>query len=69
MKTIRLILIAAALLMIYACIMVVTIQPWFIVLFAILAIRSAGKRASRLWACGTAKWATAEDLKGMIDEN
>ena len=69
MKITRFVLIAAVLLVVYACVMLATIQPWFIVLFAILAIRSAGKRASRLWACGTAKWATAEDLKGMIDEN
>ena len=63
MKFTRLILIAAVLLAVYASIRLVLIQPWFLVLFGIAAIAVAGKRGyAQLTACGTARWADADDL-------
>jgi type IV secretion system protein VirD4 len=69
MKLTRLVLIASVLLVIYACVMLCMIQPWFIALFAVAAVAVAGKRGyTRLSAFGTARWADADELNraGML---
>ncbi len=72
MKLTRLILIAAVALTVYAMVMLCTVEPWFIAIFAIAVIAVASKRSyTRLTAFGTARWASAEELSraGMLGSN
>lgn len=69
MKLTRLLLIASVLLIVYACVMLCVVQPWFMALFAIAAIAAASKRTyTHLTSCGTARWADADELNyaGML---
>src|SRR6266511_6028087 len=63
MKLIRLILIASVALTVYASAALCIAEPWFIAIFAVAVIAVAAKRSTaKLWAFGTATWATADEL-------
>ena len=70
MQFIRVILIVIVSLIVYSLAILVMIQPWFLVLFGVMAVGLAAKKGyTQLSAFGTARWADHEDLKAanMLD--
>jgi type IV secretion system protein VirD4 len=69
MRLSRYMLILAMVLFAYTYAVLVILQPWFLVALGVMALGLAAKKGYQLSAFGTAKWATAADVKGagMLD--
>jgi type IV secretion system protein VirD4 len=66
-KLTRFMLIATVMLAAYCVVMLVILVPWAWVALAIGALYGLAKRGYRYTAFGSARWADASDLEGMLD--
>jgi hypothetical protein len=68
-KLIRLLLIAAILLAGYCVAVLAILFPWMWIALGIGALYGLARRGIRYTAYGTARWADASDLEGMLDSD
>jgi type IV secretion system protein VirD4 len=68
MRLSRSMLVIAMVLFAYSYALVVMVLPWALVLLGIALLALVAKKGNQLWSHGTARWATAEDLRyaGML---
>jgi hypothetical protein len=64
----RRILIATVLLLAYLAALVLYLVPYSWLVLAVIGLVMLGRRTYHYTAYGTARWADAQDLEGMIDE-
>lgn len=62
----RLLLIATVLLAAYCAVVLIILFPWAGIIVAVGLCIAAARRGKALWAHGTARWADASDLEGML---
>jgi hypothetical protein len=67
-RILRRILIVTVLLLAYLVALVIYIVPYAWLVLVGIGVLMLFKKTYRYTAYGTARWATAEDLEGMIDE-